>query len=281
MLVLVAFGGYLTLRILTKKNDVENVSPSSYLLSTFQKLDFTDSHGGQHEGWLLYGLRGAPVVILCPGYDSNRSELLWLGTVLQQNHFNVYLFNYTGPKAKESFSNLGIREASDTLAAIQEVTKQVGVNPHRVGLYGVTTGAYAALAAAEQDKRVSALVMDAPYERPSQMFLAELDQLLGSPGPVFRFLTLAEFHLFTLGAKAPPVVQNLSRLRGRPEFFIAPDDIAQLADATEALYKKAPEPKRLLVVDHLTGTLVSDPEKKEYESQVLNFFLQHLPLRAD
>ena len=93
----------------------ESVTPQSYLLSSYIPLSFTDHSGGEHEGWLLLGLRGAPAVILCPGYDSNRSDLLSLGTILRDNHFNVYIFNFHGPKAKERFSDLGPRQASDSV----------------------------------------------------------------------------------------------------------------------------------------------------------------------
>ena len=40
-------------------------------------------------------------------------------------------------------------------------------------------------------------------------------------------------------------------------------------------------PKRLLIQEHSQTAQASGAEKKEYENQVLSFFLQSLPLRAD
>lgn len=281
VVVLGGAGGFLTYRIITARNDTEIVSPSTYLLSSFENLNFTDSAGGEHEGWLLLGLKGAPAIILCHGYNSNRSELLSLGSILRENHFNVYIFNFYGTKAKTPYSDLGIRETADVLAAIETVTQQPAVNPRRVGLFGTTSGGYAALAAAEQSKLVKALVVDTIYDDPMRMFELQMDQLLGGSSGFFHVLAGTEFRLFNMGAKPPRVRESLGKLENMPKLFIKGQDSPSLAAITEELYNRAPEPKRLLLMEHSQPALTSGAEKKEYENQVLDFFLKKLPLRAD
>ena len=281
VLVLGGTAGFLTYRVVSSRNDTENVTPLSFLKSNYENLNFTDRAGGEHEGWLLLGLKGAPAVILCHGYNSNRSELLSLGIVLQENHFNVYLFNFQSPRAKEPYTNLGIRQAQDLLEAIKTVTQQPGVNPRRVGLFGATTGGYAVLAAAQVSSQVKAIVVDTVYENPEQMLEAQIDRLLGGSSSLFRVLAKTEFHLFTLGSKTPQVRENLAKLEAMPKLFISGRDTPSLAATTEALYNLAPQPKRLLVLEHAQPALASGSEKKEYENQVLSFLLQNLPLRAD
>lgn len=281
VIVLGGVGAFLTYRVVTTVNDTETVTPQSSLQSNYISLNFTDRRGGEHEGWLLVGLKGAPTIILCHGYNSNRSELLALGSLLRQNHFNVYLFNSHGPGAKQGYSDLGIREAEDLLAAIEMVTKQPGVNARRVGLFGTTSGGYAALVAAEQSPMVKALVADTIYEDPSQMLEAQVDDLLGGSSRLFRMMPSAGFQLLTLGRARPPVRADLSKLENMPKLFIKSRDWPLLAAATEDLYTLAPPPKRMLVLDHSYIALASGALKKEYEDQVLNFFLRNLPLRAD
>jgi esterase/lipase len=287
ILVLICFivlggaAGFFTFRIIMEHNDTENLTPASFLLSSFESLSFTDRGGGEHEGWLFRGLKGAPVIILCPGYDSNRSELLSLGAVLQENHFNVYIFNFRGPKTKHTFSNLGVQQADDLQAAIPVITKQAGVNPHRLGVFGSTTGGYAALVAAESNPMIKAFAVDSVYERPDQMFDTELDRLLGGPSSLFRILAETEFHLLDFRTKLPPVRENLSKLQNLPKLFISGRDTPMLASITEDLYNFAPDPKRLLVLEHSQTSQTSGAEKKEYENQILSFFLQNLPLRMD
>ncbi len=280
-LALAGVGGGLTYYVTSATDSQEAVNPQSYLLSSYISLSFTDRSGGEHDGWLLLGLRGAPVIILCHGYDSNRSYLLSLGSLLRDNHYNVYLFNFHGPKARESLSNLGPRQASDLQAAIETVTKQPDVNPNRVGLYGTSMGGYAALVAAEMNPKVKALIVDTTYSTPERMFDTQIEGLLGGSSRLFHGLTDTEFRLSLLRGESYAMPANLSKLANLPKLFISGHDNPSLAAMTEALYEQAPQPKQLLVMEHSQAGLASEAEKKEYEDQILNFFLQNLSLRAD
>lgn len=280
-LALAGVGGCLTYYVLTRHNSLEAVTPQSYLLSNYISLNFTDRSGGEHEGWLLLGLRGAPVIIICHGYDSNRSDFLSLGTILRDNHYNVYVINFYGPKVKEAYSNLGDRQASDLMSAIETVTKQAWVNPNRVGLFGSSLGGYASLVAAELDPKVKALVVDTTYTTPLQMFDTQVDRLLGGSSKLFHWMTDTEFRTATLGMTSYQVSAGLPKLAGMPKLFISGRDNAPLAAMTEEIYNQAPLPKQLLVMEHSEEGLASEAEKQEYENQVLNFFLQNLSLRAD
>lgn len=281
ILALAGVGAGLTYYVTTASNPQEAVNPQSYLLNSYIPLNFTDHAGGEHDGWLLLGLRGAPAIILCHGYNSNRSDLLSLGTILRENHFNVYLFNFHGPKAKERFSNLGARQASDLTAAIETVTKQPDVNPNRVGLFGTSVGGYAALVAAELDPKVKALVVDTTYSTPEAMFDSQMNRLLGGSSGLFRSLTEAEFHLASMGRGSYVMPANLPKLTGVPQLYVSGADDPPLATMTEALYNHAPQPKQLLMMEHSVSGMASEAERKEFSNQVLNFFLQNLSLRAD
>jgi hypothetical protein len=281
LIVLIGAGAFLAYRIATTHNDVENVTPASYLLTSYENVNFTDPRGGEHQGWFLLGLRGAPVIILSHGYDSNRSDLLSLGTVLQSNHFDVYLFNFAGSRSQDYLSNLGIREAAILREAIARVTKLPGINPHRVGLYGTTLGGYATLLASEREPTVAALVAEDAYDDPAQMFDVQLNRLLGGAGAFFRLLSQTEFRFLTFRTTYVNIQPGLSTLAGKPKLFVASEDAPALKRATQELYEYAPQPKRLFVLPHTEASFVSGPERKVYEDQVVNFFLKNLPLRTD
>jgi hypothetical protein len=281
LVALLGASSFLTYRVVTTRNSVENITPASYLLSNFEPVNFTDHFGGEHEGWLLLGLKGAPVIVLCHGYDSNRSEVLPLGTLLRDNHFNVYLFNFQGSKVGKRFSNLGTREADDLGAALETITEHKAVNPQRVGVYGVNSGGYAALVAAERSPLVKALVVDTIYDNPDQMLEFQIDQLLGGASSVFHFLARTEFHLLAGGGRPPRLREDLHKLGGMPKFFISSRDVPVLARVTESLYSQASPPKRLLVIEHSQSGSASSEAEVERNNQILGYFLQNLPLRAD
>jgi pimeloyl-ACP methyl ester carboxylesterase len=278
--VLSAAGGFFAYRIVTDYNDTENVSPDSFLLSNYESLNFTDSKGEEHAGWLLRGRKGAPVIVLCHGYDSNRSELLSLGTVLQAYHFNVYIFNFRGVKPKSLTSDFGAHQVAILQAALDKVTKQPDINPSRMGLFGKTTGGYAALVVAEQNPMVKSVVVDNAYEKPIQMFNAQVDQVLGST-TVFRVIMDTEFRLLNAGDTPPQLDANFSKLNPIPKFFISGRDVPALAAVTEGFYDRAAQPKRLIVMDHTQYGTMNGNEKQEYENQILAFYQQSLSLRAD
>ena len=241
-LALAGVGAGLTYYVTTANSPQEAVTPQTYLLSSYIPLNFNDHSGGEHEGWLLLGLRGAPVIILCHGYDSNRSDLLSLGSILRDNHYNVYIFNFHGPKARESRFDLGPRQASDLMAAIETVTRQPDVNPNRVGVFGTSVGGYAALVAAEMNPKVKTLVVDTTYTTPERMFDSQVEHLMGGSSGLFRVLTEAEFHLATMGSEPYSMPDNLSKLAKVPKLFISGRDKPSLAAMTEALYDQRPNP---------------------------------------
>lgn len=283
-LVVVTVGGisgFISYKILTKHNDTERITPDAIFQTSYINLNFTDRMGREHEGWLLVGLQGAPAIILCHGYDSNRSDLLVLGNLLQANHFNAYVFNFQGPKVKGRFTDLGLTDVEVLKAAIGKVTQQPGVNPNRVGLFGINSGGFAALAVAEESPLVSALVADTVYDDPTAMFDAQVDLFIGGTGEAFRVVPRTVYRLINYRKERPAIRASLEKLKDKPKLFVQGRDTGLLSRQTEALYAAAPEPKRLLVLDQSYMMLSSGTVKKEYEDQVLNFFLQNLPLRAD
>ncbi|MGC2718956.1 MAG: hypothetical protein WA209_05155, partial [Candidatus Acidiferrales bacterium] len=58
-------------------------------------FSFPTPKGGQREGWFFPGLRGAPTVIVCHGYLSQRADVLTLVSALQDQQFNVFVFDFS------------------------------------------------------------------------------------------------------------------------------------------------------------------------------------------
>ena len=280
LIVLLILAGVLVYAISNKRNTQESVNPSTYLVTKYVPLIFTDPRGNEHEGWLLMGLPGAPAVILCHGCDSNRAEVLSQGILLQQNHFNVFLFNFHF-KGSSKLSSLGVREKDVLLAAVKAVTEQDKVHPNRVGVWGASVGGYAALAAAEESDLIKALAIDSVYAEPRQFMKAQVDRYLGGSSDIFRFLADLQFRLLNLTTDSLKVQENLERLGDRPKFFLTGRNVPALADLTQRMYDAAPDPKQILTLERSRTSILIGRDKSEYENQILNFFLQNLPLRAN
>jgi len=75
------------------------------------------------------------------------------------------------------------------------------------------------------------------------------------------------------------VSARLGSTRGIPKLFVQADDRAALSDETLRLFSKAPDPKQTLR-ERLSYRDMTDDDRKSYESQIVNFFLQNIPPTA-
>src|ERR1700735_216557 len=129
-------------------------------------MSFPVAGGGSREGFFFPGLRGAPTIIVCHGYGSQRSDVLTLVSALQDQQFNVFTFDFAGHGNNSPGTSLGYREVGELRSAIQAIAARDDVDPTRFGLWGVDMGGYVVLEVATTDPRVKAFIVDDAYSDP-------------------------------------------------------------------------------------------------------------------
>jgi uncharacterized protein len=240
-------------------------------------FSFPSAGGPDREGWFFPGLRGAPTVIVCHGYLSQRADVLTLVTALQDHQFNVFLFDFAGHGTSLGFTTLGYRETGELRAAVQALSVRDDVDPSHFGLWGVDLGGYVVLEVAGSDSRISAFAVDDPYDDPRQMLQIEVKKsgltVLPYVGQFcdfgFRALNFEFRH-------EPPVSRHLARTRGTPKLFILSDDRPALAQDAMQLYVSSPDPKQM-IRDRLSYGDMPDDDRHSYENAIVNFFLSSIP----
>ena len=276
-LATLAIAGFLVYRIVKPQRTSSEIN-----MATFpgrpDSVQFTVAGVGQREGWFFPGLRGAPTIILCHGYESSKSELLTLVSALQDHQYNVFVFDFAAHGANPGMTTFGYKEAEELRAAIDTLASRNDVDPTSFGLWGYNLGAYAALREAETDKRVRALVLDSVYDEPKQMVKVEV----GNTGlGVFPFMVRsAELSFDWLNyqhKQDPPLSRRLTALSGIPKLFIEASDEQELAEMTRELFVKAPEPREQAMIPHGNFAALAEDDKRTYENRVVSFFLLHLP----
>jgi pimeloyl-ACP methyl ester carboxylesterase len=259
-------------------------NPTSFNLDVMmghpEKFSFPTADGTQREGWFFPGLRGAPTIVVCHGYLSQRADVLTLVTALQDHQFNVFLFDFMGHGSSPRGTTLGYAETGELRSAVQTLSARDDVNAHRFGLWGVDMGGYAALEVATSDPRIAAIVVDDAYLDPRDLVQIQVKRSgLGVIPLVDRATDLA-FRLVNYPfRKEPTVMVRLSRLNTMPKLFITSDESPELSAATVNAYALAPPPKQM-VRDRVSYSDMADDDRKNYESQIVNFFLQSLPPTA-
>jgi pimeloyl-ACP methyl ester carboxylesterase len=239
-------------------------------------MSFTLADGTSRDGWFFPGRRGAPTVILCHGYLSQRTDVLTLVTALQESQFNVFLFDFIGHGTSPGVTTLGYRETQELKSAVQALSTREDIDPQHFGLWGVDMGGYAALEEASGDPRISALIVDDAYSDPRDMVQIEVKQSGLAVLPyVSRFCDLG-FRLMNYQFRnEPPVASRLRSTNGIPKLFIQSDSRPALASATLTLFVLAPEPKQS-VRTKTRYSEMTDEDRKNYENMVVSFFLTNM-----
>ncbi len=277
LLAIGAIAGLLLYRIVKPQRTTSEISMLSFP-GRPDAVEFTVPGPGTREGWFFPGLKGAPTIVLCHGYESSRGELLTLVSALQDHQYNTFVFDFTAHGGNAGVTTFGYREADEVRAAIDTLAARKDVDANSFGLWGYNLGAYAALREAEKDRRVRAIVLDSAYDFPEEMVKVGVEKS-GLGG--FPFMVrAAQFSFGWLNYKYrgdPPLSKNLNALAGVPKLFIAAIDDPELADLTREMFSKAPEPRELATIPHGNFVSLNDDDKRTYENRVVSFFLLRLP----
>ena len=277
LLAIGAISGFLLYRIVKPQRTTSEINMQSFP-GRPDAMQFTVPGLGTREGWFFPGLRGAPTIVLCHGYESSRGELLTLVSTLQDHQYNTFVFDFAAHGGNAGMTTFGYREADEVRAAIDALAARTDVDANRFGLWGYNLGAYAALREAEKDRRVRAIVLDSVYDFPEEMVKVGVERS-GLGGFPFMVRS-AQFNFGWLNYKYrndPPLSRNLNALAGVPKLFIGATDDPELADLTRQMFSKAPEPREQALIPHGDFVSLNEDDKRAYENRVVSFFLLRLP----
>ena len=278
LLAAVAISGFLVYRMVLPVRthsdvDLKNL-PGHPLVLTFNV-----SGEGQRDGWFFPGLKNAPAIILCPSYDSTRAELLTLASSLQDQQYNVMVFDFSAHGSAEGRSTLGFKEVAELRAAIDAVANRGDVDANHIGLWGVDMGAYVALSEALGDRRVTAVVVESPYEHPNDMVAAEISRSGLAALPFITRLSQTIFEWLNPPFRnVAPLKTRIPKLSGVTQLYLQTPDDPMLAASTVQLFQASPPPHELVTLEHGNYAAMLDDEKRIYENRIVSFFLVNLPL---
>jgi pimeloyl-ACP methyl ester carboxylesterase len=243
-----------------------------------EKLNFTVKGEGPRDGWFFPGLKSAPTIILCPAYESSRGELLTLASALQDQQYNILVFDFSAHGSSGGRSTLGFQEVNELRAAMDAVANRGDVDENRFGLWGVNLGAYVALAEAVNDRRVRAVAAESPYNHPRDMVTLQVSRSgLGSLPMVTRLSKMTFGWMNTQFRNVPPLNTRIGKLAGVSQLYLESPDEPLLAASTSELFRISAPPHELVVLQHGNYAGMLDDEKRNYENRIVSFFLVNLP----
>ncbi|MBI4455404.1 MAG: hypothetical protein HY644_05835 [Acidobacteria bacterium] len=271
--------GWILYRITHPRLVGETVRPEQYLLPQ-REIAWNSRDGSRSSGWFIPGQRGAPLVVLCHGYGSNRTAVLNLATTLRESGYNLLLPALRGHGDNDALCALGWRESEDVNTGIAAVLASERIDSLRVGIWGVTTGAFAALKAAENSDKIVAMALDSVYGNLEFFAGLQAKEIVGFDNIWFRrllgyglgwMLRVPETQL----RRDIPVEQlfHISSL-----FIYGLENNSALAAETRRLYTRGGGKKDLIVLGKARGSVLLGNEVKNYDSKILDFFRTALPI---
>jgi pimeloyl-ACP methyl ester carboxylesterase len=243
-----------------------------------EKLNFTVKGEGPRDGWFFPGLKSAPTIVLCPAYESSRGELLTLASALQDQQYNVIVFDFSAHGSAGGRSTLGFQEVMELRAAMDAVANRGDVDANRFGLWGVNLGAYVALAEAANDSRVRAVAAESPYGHPNDMVALQVSRSgLGSLPLVTSISQMIFDWLNPQFRNVPSLKTRIVKFSGVAQLYLESPDDPLLAASTSNLFRISSPPHELVVLQHGNYAGMLDDEKRNYENRIVSFFLMNLP----
>lgn len=243
-----------------------------------EPMSFTVPNVGSRAGWFFPGLKSAPTILLCHGYQSSINELMTLATALQDHQYNVFLFDFAGHGSSTGHTTLGFRETRELRAAIEAVVQRGDVDATRFGLWGTNMGGYTAISVAAGDPRVRAVAVESVYNHPEDFVRVLVGRSgLGSLPMIERFAELGFRWLNRSYASQPPLESRVFGLAGVAKLYLEAGDEPALAEATREIFLRSPEPREQALLAHGNYAGMLDDEKRSYENRIISFFLVNLP----
>ncbi len=274
---ILALFGFLVYKVTHPASIPEPVNPSFYLLPSLE-VTFSSSDRPEIPGWWIPGLKGAPGIVLSPGYGMSRSDVLSLAAVLHGSGFNLLIYDQRGSgTSPRKPSTLGLYETEDLIQAIQFLKSRPESNRDRLGIWGVDVGALAALRAAASVPEAQAIAVDGAFESPYDFLDLQISEDFGLNYPILHFGCRQIFGLLHIGAISAINAQiPLQALSNRVILFIEGENRRSLGLLTSALYKKIQPQKELISFKASRIHMMSGEDLKSYDRQVASFFSVNL-----
>ncbi|MCM8798049.1 MAG: alpha/beta hydrolase [Candidatus Omnitrophica bacterium] len=247
--------------------------PSEYGLP-YEEIIFYSRDRFRLKGWLILRDENLPLVILCHGLGTNKSDLLEIAEFIYREGFNVFLFDFRGHgESQGKTSSFGYLEQRDLEGAIDYLYQRKDLENKNLGLFGLSMGGAIAIMVSAKDERIKAVISDSAYKNLYSSMIHLAKSFYHLPKfPSNILLTIVYFLRFGIDPKKISPQNAISQISPRPVFIINGEKDFQIPpENAYSLFEKAKEPKELWIIpgaDHGEGYSLY---KEEYQHKIVKF----------
>ncbi len=255
-----------------------SILPSDYGM-VYEEVDFLSSDEKKLKGWLIVKDKRNPLIILCHGLGTNKSDLMGFAHFLYRAGYNLFMFDFRGHGESEGrTTSFGYWEQRDLKGAIEYLNNRGDLPNANYGVFGISMGGAVAILVAAKESLIKAVAVDSPYIDLEESIARHLKLMYYFPRfPLANFTIFAYRLRFLTNSRNISPLRVINKISPRAIFLInGENDNRMLASAILKLYKEAEEPRQLWLVPqagHLESYAVAG---KKYEEKLVNFFNSHL-----
>ena len=129
----------------------------------YEDVRVTTADGLRLYGWFIPASTSATVMVV-HGYKDSRSSMLGVAEVLHRYGYQVLMASLRGHDINDGETvSFGLREGKDLEAFYEYLRARPGVDPNRVGLFGVSMGGTISIGFAASNPGIRAIVADCAF----------------------------------------------------------------------------------------------------------------------
>lgn len=126
---------------------------------TVEEVSIRNQSGETLRGWWLPASDARQTVMFCMGNTGNISSMLGYALILHRGGFNVLLFDYQGFGRSTGIAT-ALSLPGDAVSAFDYLTKERGIAPKDIGIFGVSLGSVLAITVAAERQPGAVAVED-------------------------------------------------------------------------------------------------------------------------
>jgi fermentation-respiration switch protein FrsA (DUF1100 family) len=228
-------------------------------------------------GWYIPRSGATTTIVVCPGYRSEKADVLGISAHLWKAGHNILAFEYHGHGQEVGTPvTLGYQEIHDFLGALAYAKERSPGT--RIGVIGYSMGAAVAIMGAGRSSDVEALVADSAFATHAGVVDYQFRRIFRLPSPPVYWMTdnllwlRAGYHF-----RQVEPLREVANISPRPILIIhgGQDTIVSPQDAI-LLYDAAREPKELWFLPSADHCGAYFDDRPAYVKKVTEFFDLHL-----
>lgn len=227
-----------------------SITPSMLLLESINCTIKTED-GYELKGWLLPNNKSEKIILMFPGYNSNKGELLNLSSKIFSLGYSVLAVDLRAfGESQGDKTYLGIREKDDIKSVIIYILNENRLKISEIAIWADNLSAYSAVFAAQKFPQVKLLLLNNIYPNPLFYLRRNLKLPFTIPEKISDFFISKNLkYMIDYNPNETDITSILPTFQGKTIIFFQTNTPSY--DYIKDLYKITPERKELIQLSNV------------------------------